>query len=134
MFILVLLWSGIYSGSCTGTQETNVSPSGFSLEALRNVTLIAPQVASEASKVLIVRNWTLVWDAIRYIPDASPPCLGGRTRRYEYGACVSKGQAKSDQGRKASVESLSTSPSRAGRDASGRKMALVTFSSLTDGS
>ena len=34
---------------------------------------------------------------------------------------------KSDQGRKASVESLSTPPSRAGRDASSRKMVLVTF-------
>ena len=31
MFLPVLLWSGIYSGSCTGTQETNVSPSGLSL-------------------------------------------------------------------------------------------------------
>ena len=27
----VLLWSGIYSGSCTGTQVMNVSPSGLSL-------------------------------------------------------------------------------------------------------
>ena len=31
MFILVLLWSGIYSGLCTGTQVMNVSPSGLSL-------------------------------------------------------------------------------------------------------
>ena len=31
MFIPVLLWSGIYSGSCTGTQVTNVFPSGLSL-------------------------------------------------------------------------------------------------------
>ena len=31
MFVLVLLWSGIYSGSCTGTQEMNVSPSSLSL-------------------------------------------------------------------------------------------------------
>ena len=28
MFIPVLLWSGIYSGSCTSTQVMNVSPSG----------------------------------------------------------------------------------------------------------
>ena len=31
MFVPVLLWSGIYSGSCTGTQEMNVSPSSLSL-------------------------------------------------------------------------------------------------------
>ena len=31
MFILVLLRSGIYSGSCTGTQVTSVSPSSLSL-------------------------------------------------------------------------------------------------------
>ena len=31
MFIPVLLWSGIYSSLCTGTQEMNVSPSSLSL-------------------------------------------------------------------------------------------------------
>ena len=31
MFVPVLLWSGIYSGSCTGTQVTNVSPSSLRL-------------------------------------------------------------------------------------------------------
>ena len=72
-------------------------------EAFQKVTLIAPWVASEASKVLLVRNWTLVWDAIRSTPGASPPHLGGRTRKDKYGTCVSKGQTKSDQGRKASV-------------------------------
>ena len=51
MFIPVLLWSGRYPGSCTGTQETNIFPSGLSLEAFWKVTLIAPQMASEASKV-----------------------------------------------------------------------------------
>ena len=30
MFILVLLWLGIYSGLYIGTQEDNVSPSGLS--------------------------------------------------------------------------------------------------------
>ena len=51
MFVSVLLWLGIYSGSCTGTQVINVSPSGLAWEAFQKVTLIAPQVASEASKV-----------------------------------------------------------------------------------
>ena len=31
IFVSVLLWSGIYSGSHTGTQVTIVSPSSFSL-------------------------------------------------------------------------------------------------------
>ena len=96
-------------------------------EAFQKVTLIAPRVASEASKVFMVGNWTLVWDAIRSTPGTSPPHLSSRAGREKYGACVGKRQTKSDQGRKASVESLSTPPSRAGRDASGRKMSLVTF-------
>ena len=69
-------------------------------EAFWNVTLIEPQVASEASKILMVRNWTLVWDKMRSTLAASPPHLSGRTGRDEYGTCVGKGQTKSDQGRK----------------------------------
>ena len=99
-------------------------------EAFQKITLIAPWVASEAGKVFMVGNWTLVWDAIRSTPGASPAHLCSRVGREKYGACVGKRQTKSDQGRKASVENLSTPPSRAGRDASGRKMSLVTFFSL----
>ena len=51
MFVSVLVWSGIYSGSCTGTQVMNVFPSGLSLGGIPKVTLIAAWVASEASKV-----------------------------------------------------------------------------------
>ena len=51
MFVPVLLWSGIYSGSCTGTQVTMFSPAVLAWEAFQKVTLIAPRVASEASKV-----------------------------------------------------------------------------------
>ena len=72
-------------------------------EAFWKVTLIAPRVASEASKVLMVRSWTSVRDAIRSTPGASPPHLDGRTRRDEYGACIGKGQIKSNQERKALV-------------------------------
>ena len=61
MFVPALLWSGIISG----TQVTNVSPGVLAWEASRMFTLIAPQVASEASKVLTVRGWTSVWNAIR---------------------------------------------------------------------
>ena len=72
-------------------------------EAFWKVTLIAPWVASEASKVLMVGSWTSVRDTIRSTPGASPPCLGGRTGRDEYGTCIGKGQTKSDQERKALV-------------------------------
>ena len=53
-------------------------PEVLDWKAFWKVTLIAPQVASEASKVLMVKSWTLVKDAIRSTPDASPPHLGGR--------------------------------------------------------
>ena len=56
----------------------NVSPSGLAWEAFWKVTLIAPRVASEASKVLMVRSWTSVRDAIRSTPGASPPHFNGR--------------------------------------------------------
>ena len=29
----------------------------------------------------MVKNWILVWDAIRSTPDSSPPCLSGRMGR-----------------------------------------------------
>ena len=72
-------------------------------EAFWKVTLIAPWVASEASKVLMVGSWTSVRDAIRSTPGSSPTHLDGRTRRDEYDTCVAKGQTKSDQERKALV-------------------------------
>ena len=55
MFVSVLLWSGIYSGSCTGTQVMNVSPSGLSLGDIPEGYSVAPRVASETSKVLMVK-------------------------------------------------------------------------------
>ena len=82
---------------------TNVSPRGLAWEAFWKVTLIAPRVASETSRILMVKSWTSVRDAIRSTPGASLPHLGGRTARDKYGAYVSKGQTKSDQGRKVLV-------------------------------
>ena len=78
-------------------------PAVLAWEAFQKVTLIAPRVASGACKVLMVRSWTSVRDAIRSTPGASPPHLGGRTGRDEYIACVGEGQTKSDQERKAVV-------------------------------
>ena len=44
-----------------------------------------------------MKSWTLSRDAIKSTPGTYPPHLGGRTGRDEYGACVGKGQTKSDQ-------------------------------------
>ena len=76
------------------------SPVVLAWEAFQKVTLIAPWMPSEASKVLM-KSWTSVRDAIRSSPGAFPPCLGGRTGRDEYDTCVSKGQTKSAQEGKA---------------------------------
>ena len=76
-------------------------PEVLAWEGFWKVTLTAPCMASEASKVLMVRSWTSVRDAIRSTPGASPPHLGGRTGRDECDACVGKGQTKSDQEGKA---------------------------------
>ena len=86
----------------------NVSPRGLAWEALWKVTLIAPWVTSEASKVLMVRGWTSVKDAIRSTSGASPLCLRGRTGRDEYVTCVGKGQTKSDQEETFGVKSVYT--------------------------
>ena len=94
-------WS--YQGHAQALVDKNVSPSSLAWEAFWKVTLIAPQVAPEASKVLIVKTWTSVRGAIRSTPGASPPHLGGRTRKDKYVTCVSKGQIKFDQERKALV-------------------------------
>ena len=58
-------------------------PAVLAWEAFWNVTLVAPQVASAASKVLMVRIWTSIRDAMRPTPGASPPHHSGRTRRDE---------------------------------------------------
>ena len=81
----------------------NVSPSGLSMGGIPEGYSDCTQVASEASKILIVRSWTSVRDAIRSTPGSSPTHLDGRTRRDEYDTCVAKGQTKSDQERKALV-------------------------------
>ena len=78
-------------------------PEVLAWEAFWKVNLITPWVASEASKVLMVRNWTSIRDAIRSTPGASPHCLGDRIRRDKYCTCVSKGQTDYDLERKALV-------------------------------
>ena len=68
-------------------------PEVLAWEAFWKVTLIAPRVASKASKFLMVRSWTSFRDATRSTPGASPPRLGGRTRRDEDVTCAGKGQS-----------------------------------------
>ena len=80
---------------------TNVPSAVLAWEAFRKITLVALRVASAASKVLMVKSWTSVRDAIRSTPGASPRHLGGRTGRDECDACISKGQTKSDREGKA---------------------------------
>ena len=87
MFVSVLL--------CTDTQVMNVSSRGLSLggipEGYSDCTLGGIRGKQVFS---MVRSWTLVRDAIRSTPGASPPHLSGRD---ECDACVNKGQTKSDQ-------------------------------------
>ena len=82
---------------------TNISPSGLSLGGILEGYSDCTRVASEARKVLMLRSWTSDWDAIRSTPGASPPCLGDKTKRDEYDACIGKRWTKSDQKRKALV-------------------------------
>ena len=81
-------------------------PEVLAWEAFRKATLIAPWVASEASKV---KSWMSVRDAIRSTPGASIPRLGDRTGRDECDASFGKGQNKSDrEGKAFGVKSVNT--------------------------
>ena len=81
----LLLQSRICSGMCTDTYRTGASPGGLTFESIPENYSAPPWMALEKkgnqAKVLMVRNWTSIWDAIRSIPAASPPHLRGRTRR-----------------------------------------------------
>ena len=82
-------------------------PSGLSLGGIPEGYSDCTPVASEASEV---KSWMSVRDAIRSAPGASPPHLGGRTKRDECDACLGKGQTKSDQeGKTFGVTSVYTS-------------------------
>ena len=99
MFVLVLLWSGIYSGSCTGTQVMNIVPSGLSLGGI-------PEGYSDCTPGGIRGNGEeleVSEGCHQVYPRCIPTPLGGRTGRDEYSTCIGKGQIKSDQERKALV-------------------------------
>ena len=72
---------------CTGTQKTDVSSSGLGSGDIPEGYSAPPRwhqrKRGNEAKVLMVRNCTSTWDAIRSTPGASPPHLSGRTGRGE---------------------------------------------------
>ena len=102
MFVSVLLWSGIYSGSCTGTRD-KCFPQRFSLGGILEGYSDCTPGGIRGKQRFNSEELGGSQDAIRSTPGASPPCLSGRTRRDEYVIYVSKGQTKSDQERKTLV-------------------------------
>ena len=77
----LLLQSGLRSGMCTCTRRADASPRGPSLGGILEGYSVARQVASEKekkknqAKVLMVRNWTSILDAIRSTPVHLHPTL-----------------------------------------------------------
>ena len=65
-------------------------PAILACAAFWNVSLILPQVASEASVILMVKSWMSGRDAIRFTPGTFPPSLGGRNRRDVYSTYIGK--------------------------------------------
>ena len=124
---LFLLQSGLHSGMCMGACETDTSPSSPSSGNILGNYSDKSNKGCGGTELEINLGYHQIYPWCISTPSR------GRTGRGESGACTGKGQTKSDQGRKTSVESLSTPPSRAGRYASSRKRVLVAFFSLTDG-
>ena len=64
MFIVILSWSGTYSGLCTGTQAMNISPSSLSLDGIPDGFSDSNLGGIRASVVLMVKSWMSGRDAI----------------------------------------------------------------------
>ena len=125
MFILVLLWSGIYSGLYTGTQVMNVSLSGLSLGGI-------PESYSDCTPGGIRNKQGFNGEELDIslgCHQVYPWCI--TTPVVEPGGTSTAPASVRDRlspTREVKLQcSLSTTPSRAGRDTSGRKMALVPF-------
>ena len=93
--------------TCAQAQVMHVSSSGLSLggilEGYSDSTLGGIRGKQGFNNEELDISLGCPWCISRSTPGASPPHLGGRTGRYKYGTCISKGQTKSNQGRKASV-------------------------------
>ena len=111
---------------CIDTQKAGASPGGLNFGSIPKIYSAPPCVALEKkgnqAKVLMVRNWTPIWDAIRSTPGASPPHLGGRTRR-DSNETPTFTRDRLTLAREGSLGGtpVSPPPSRAERDASSRK-------------
>ena len=86
MFIVALLWSGTYSGLCTGTQVTNISSSSLSLDGIPEGVSDSTLGGIRANMVLMVKSWMSGRDAIRSTHGTFPHSPSGRTRRDMYSA------------------------------------------------
>ena len=64
MFIAILLWSGTYSGLCTGTQVMYISPSSLRLDGILDGFSDCNLGGIRASMVLMVKSWMSGRDAI----------------------------------------------------------------------
>ena len=74
---LFLLQPGLYSGMCTAHVRQMLPLIVLPWERFWETTL------ANQTKVLVVRNWKSIRDAIRSTPGASPPYLGDRTQMDE---------------------------------------------------
>ena len=100
---------------CIGTGKTDTSPSSPSSGNILGNYSDKSNKGCGGTELEINLGYHQIYPWCIFTPSR------GRTGRGESGACTGKGQTKSDQGRKTSVESLSTPPSRAGRGALGGK-------------
>ena len=89
---------------CTCTRRADASPRSPSLGGILEGHSVARQVASEKEKNKKKSGKGFNGEELDFnlgchqvYPCASPPHLDGRTRRGEEGACVGKGQTKSDR-------------------------------------
>ena len=85
----------------TGIWRTDASPRGPSSGGILEGCSVERQVASEkekkSGKGFNGEELDFNLGCHQVYPCASPPHLGGRTRRDEEGACVGKAQTKSDR-------------------------------------
>ena len=82
MSVLLFLWSGIYSGSCTGTQVMNVSPSGLSLGGIPEVYSDCTPGGIRGKQGFNGEGLDISLGCHQVCPGASPPRLS-RTGRDE---------------------------------------------------
>ena len=134
MFIVALLWSGTYSGLCTGTQVTNISSSSLSLDGIPEGVSDSTLGGIRANMVLMVKSWMSGRDAIRSTQGTFPDSLSGRTRRDVYSAWVSKDRLSLTRKEKLWIKICLQPHLKQGRTSLVKRWHWSLFLSLTDGS